>query len=296
MEMLRKRILAAMLKPLRAAWWRWQNLGRWRNVILFLLTVMSTLLVGLYLFGDIPFGALLYSGTLLTILLAHEMGHFLMSRKNGIPASLPFFIPFLPPFGTLGAIIKMRGSMTDRRALFDIAVAGPLAGFIFTVPAIIIGLKYSAVLNFSEISAESFRLGDSILFLALSKVIIGTVPEGYDIFLHPMAYAGWIGLYVMALNLLPIGQLDGGHVIYALLGEKSRWAFSIALALFALIAWHFFRPWLFLIGLIVVLGLIKHPAPRDQQTPLNLRRKLIGIFVLILFILSFSPVPFPDIL
>jgi len=286
MEMVRRRILAALLKPLRGVWSRWQSLGRWRNGILFLLTILTTLAVG----GPI------YSASLIAILLAHEMGHFLMSRKYGIPASLPFFIPFLPPFGTMGAIIKMRGSMTDRRALFDIAVAGPLAGFLFTVPAIIIGLKYSTVLNLSEISSDTFSLGDSILFLALSKVIIGTVPQGYDIFLHPVAYAGWIGLYVMALNLLPIGQLDGGHVIYALLGEKSRWAFSIALGVFALIAWRFFPPWFFLIGIILVLGLIKHPAPRDHQTPLNLRRKLVGIFVLILFILSFTPVPFPDIL
>lgn len=282
----RRRILRAVLWPLERAWKKWQGLGRWRNVILFVLTVLTTFAVG---------GAI-YSASLMTILLAHEMGHFLMTRRYGVPASLPFFIPFLPPFGTLGAIIKMRGSMTSRRALFDIAVAGPLAGFFFTIPAIILGLKHSSVLPLTEVSVPTFRLGDSILFLALVKVFVGIVPEGFDIFLHPVAFAGWIGLYVMALNLLPIGQLDGGHVVYALMGERSRWAFSIALGIFALIAWHFFRPWFFLIGLILVLGLIKHPAPRDDQTPLNLKRKLIGVFMLILFILSFTPVPFPDIL
>jgi len=282
----RRRILRALFGPLERAWKKWQGLGRWRNVILFVLTVLTTFAVG----------GLIYSASLMTILLAHEMGHFLMTRRYGVPASLPFFIPFLPPFGTLGAIIKMRGSMTSRRALFDIAVAGPLAGFFFTIPAIILGLKHSSVLPLSEVSVPTFRLGDSILFLALAKVFVGIVPEGFDIFLHPVAFAGWIGLYVMALNLLPIGQLDGGHVVYALMGQRSRWAFSIALGIFALIAWYFFRPWFFLIALILVLGLIKHPAPRDDQTPLDVKRKLIGVFMLILFILSFTPVPFPDIL
>jgi membrane-associated protease RseP (regulator of RpoE activity) len=281
-----RRILRALLWPLKRAWQKWQGLGRWRNVILFVLTVLTTFAVG---------GAI-YSVSLLTILLAHEMGHFLMTRRYGVPASLPFFIPFLPPFGTLGAIIKMRGSMTSRRALFDIAVAGPLAGFFFTVPVIILGLKHSSVLPLSEVSEPTFRLGSSILFLALAKVFVGIVPKGFDIFLHPVAFAGWIGLYVMALNLLPIGQLDGGHVVYALIGQRSRWAFSIALGILALIAWYFFRPWFFLIALILVLGLIKHPAPRDDQTPLDVKRKLIGVFILILFILSFTPVPFQGIL
>jgi membrane-associated protease RseP (regulator of RpoE activity) len=216
----------------------------------------------------------------------------LMSRKYSIPASLPFFIPLpLPPFGTLGAIIKMRGPMTHRRALFDIAVAGPLAGFFFTLPAVIIGLKYSTVISAQEVSGFSLQLGESILFQALARAIVGILPQDSDILLHPMAYAGWTGLFVMALNLLPIGQLDGGHVVYALFGRRSRMIFTSSLIAFAAICAFFYWGWALLIMLIVFFGL-RHPPPRDDQTPLDTRRKLIGAFVLVLFFLAFTPVPF----
>jgi len=265
----------------------WCGLGPRKHLILFLLTILTTFLVG----GPV------YSATLMTILLAHELGHYLMSRRYGIPATLPYFLPMpLPPFGTLGAVIKMRGRMTNRRALLDIAVAGPLAGFFFTVPAIIIGLRYSTVVPFSEPLPSSLRLGEPILFQALSRLMLGNVPESHEIFLHPVAYAGWIGLYVMALNLLPIGQLDGGHVLYALFGPKSRAVSLGILALFGLVAGIFFWPWFILIGLIIVFRIYKHPPPLEDAKPLNPGRRLIGILILLLFLISFTPVPFPDVL
>ena len=253
-----------------------------RNLILFVLTILTTFLVG---------GAI-YSVTLMTILMAHELGHFLMSQKYKISVTLPFFIPLpLPPFGTLGAIIKMRGSMTSRRALFDIAVAGPMAGFFFTIPALIMGLKLSTVIPLSEACGFSLQLGGSILFLAMAKAFVGAVPQGSDILLHPMAYAGWTGLFVMALNLLPIGQLDGGHVVYALLGRRSKAVYMGSMIVFAAICAFFYPGWALLIMLILFFGL-RHPPPKDEMTPLDLKRKLIGVFTLVLFALAFTPVPF----
>ncbi len=274
----------AHTSPRRSLGW-WRDLGPVRNLILFLLTSVTTYLVG----GPV------YSATLMTILTAHEMGHFLMSRRYRVPTSLPFFIPFLPPFGTLGAVIKMHGRMVHRRALFDVAVAGPLAGFFFTVPAVILGLRLSSVIPLSQAPEYSLQLGESLLFSMLSKVAVGSVPEGFEVVLHPVAYAGWIGLYVMALNLLPIGQLDGGHVVYALLGRGSRFVFLGAMIIFAMIARLLFLPWLFLIALILFLRLFKHPPPQDDVTTLNTGRKLIGLLVLLLFVLSFPPVPFPGL-
>jgi membrane-associated protease RseP (regulator of RpoE activity) len=264
-------------------WWR--GLGPRKHLYLFLLTVLSTLWVG----GP------LFSATLMTILLAHELGHYLMSRRHGIPASLPYFIPMpLSYFGTLGAIIKMRGRMTDRRALLDIAAAGPLAGFLFTVPAILIGLRWSEVVPVPEPSLLSVRLGAPLLFQALSRLVLGNIPEGHELFLHPVAFAGWIGLYIMALNLLPIGQLDGGHVLYALFGPRSRTISRIILLLFGLFAGLFFWPWLILVGLIILFRVHKHPPPVEDTRSIGPGRILIGVLVLILFLISFTPVPFPD--
>lgn len=281
-----RRVPGLQVEPPRDAVGWWRGLGPVRNLILFLLTVLTTFLVG----------GLIYSVTLMTILMAHELGHFLMSRKYRVPASLPFFIPFLPPFGTLGAIIKMRGRMSNRRVLFDVAVTGPLAGFFFTVPSIVLGLRYSTIIQATEVSPVAFQLGESILFRALSKAVLGPLPEGSEVLLHPIGFAGWIGLYVTALNLLPIGQLDGGHIVYALLGQRSRVVYSAVLIVFACIAWFFFRPWFFLIGILVFFRLFRHPPPMDDATPIGFWRKLIGFFVLLLFILAFTPVPFPDLI
>lgn len=261
-------------------WWR--GLGFRKHIVLFVLTVLTTYLVG----GPI------YSATLMTILLAHESGHYLMSRRYGIPATLPFFIPLpLPPFGTLGAVIKMRGRMTHRRALLDIAVAGPLAGFFFTLPALIIGLKLSTIIPLQETPGFSLELGESILFSVIARLAVGPLPESHDILLHPMAYAAWTGLFVTALNLLPIGQLDGGHVVYALLGRQSKKVFMISLIAFAILCAFFYPGWVLLILLILFYG-FQHAPPMDDVTPLDTGRKLVGIAVMVLFILAFTPIPF----
>lgn len=254
------------------------------HIILFFLTIGSTILVG----------GFLYSLAIMTILLSHEMGHYLMTRKYGIPSTLPFFIPFpMAPFGTFGAIIKMKGVIANKRVLFDIGVAGPLSGFFVALPFIIIGIKLSTIQPLIT-SASYLRLGDPLLFKIFQGILIGKIPQGYDLVLHPFAYAGWVGLFVTALNLLPVGQLDGGHVIYALFGEKSKWIFRGVIALLAILTIFYNPGFIALVILLLIFGM-RHPAPLDAVTELDGKRKLIAILILIIFILSFIPMPFPEI-
>jgi len=252
------------------------------QAILFVLTVASTFFVG----------GFAYCASIMTILLAHEMGHYFTSKKYGILSTLPYFLPFpLSPFGTFGAVIKMKGAFINKKALFDIGVAGPLSGFIVSIPFIIIGIKLSAVQRVTE-EITYLQLGDPLLFQLLQKVLIGEIPDGYDLLLHPIAYAGWVGLFVTALNLLPVGQLDGGHVIYSIFGNKSKWVYRITIALLAIIAVLHNPGWLLLVILLAIFGM-RHPEPYDIETPLDNKRKLIAWVILIIFLLSFTPSPFP---
>ena len=251
------------------------------HIILFLLTIGSTIFVG----------GFLYSFAIMTILLAHEMGHYFMTRKYGIPSTLPFFIPFpMEPFGTFGAIIRMKGMIVNKRALFDIGVAGPLCGFVAALPFIVAGILLSKV---QVTIGSGNRLGEPLLFIILQRLIIGEIPKGLDLVLHPFAYAGWVGLFVTALNLLPVGQLDGGHVVYAVFGNKSKWVFRISIALLAALAIFYNPGWLTLVILLLFFGM-RHPHPYDTETPLDNKRKFIACIVLMIFILSFIPAPFPE--
>lgn len=258
------------------------------HLILFILTIFSTYFVGL---SDGWLGALWYSGGIIAILLMHEMGHFFMAKKHGVPATLPYFIPMpLPPFGTMGAVIKMEGRIPDRRALFDVGVAGPLSGLLLIIPAIVFGLQMSHVVDIASLGEGTISLGDSLLFSFLARIIVGPMGPGQDIILHPLAFAGWVGLLVTALNLLPIGQLDGGHIMYALFWKKSRIVSIVFYAVFIFICLFFYFGWFLL---IVVLTLIRHHPPTMNDTyPLDGKRRVIGILTLILFVLSFTPVPF----
>jgi len=250
------------------------------NVILFLLTIATTFAVG----------GLVYSLAIVLILLSHEMGHYLMCRKYGMRSTLPFFIPLpFPPFGTMGAVIQMKSPMPNRKALFDIGIAGPLAGLVLTIPAIYLGVKHSEIVQLSQQSESVMILGESLLFKWITKLAIGSIPEGYDVSLHPLAYAGWAGLFVTALNLLPIGQLDGGHVMYAIFGQNAKRIFNLSLAGFA-ICLYFFPGWMLLFALLFLYGK-KHPPPLDDYTPLDDGRRLLGILVFIIFLTSFTPVP-----
>jgi len=254
------------------------------HIVLFILTVASTWFVG----GPV------YSFAVILILFGHEMGHYLMSRRYGIRATLPFFLPFpLPPFGTLGAVIRMESTVSSRKVLFDTGVAGPIISLILSIPAIIIGLKLSRVVPISHIKEGVLRLADPLLFSFIQRLVLGEVSENYEIFLHPIGFAGWVGLFVTSLNLLPIGQLDGGHIAYGLFGRRSRVIFLIAIAVMAFIT-VFYNPGWFLLLILIILFGFRHPPPMDDQTPLDWKRKLLGGFVFLAFFLSFTPAPFPE--
>jgi len=213
----------------------------WLNVALFLATVLTTMAAGaIQSQGDQAFASLRnfleglpFSVALLGILLAHEMGHYFVSWHHRVPASLPYFIPVPTFIGTMGAIIRMRTVVRDRRILFDIGIAGPLAGMCVALPATVIGLLHSKTASLAT-AGGGIELGDSLLFSALTRLVVGDVPDGMTVVLHPVAFAGWLGFFVTSLNLLPMGQLDGGHVTYGILGpghgRLSRMTFLALLA------------------------------------------------------------------
>jgi membrane-associated protease RseP (regulator of RpoE activity) len=262
--------------------------GTWIHAVLFLLTVASTFLVGL---GDGIAGALWYSGGIMAILLSHEMGHYIMARKYRIPATLPFFIPMpFSPFGTMGAVIKMSGTIPNRRALMDVGAAGPLAGMVLIIPAIVLGLVKSKMVPLASLGGNSIPLGDSLLFKFLAWISVGPVPKGQDILLHPLAFAGWVGLLVTALNLLPIGQLDGGHISYSLFQGKSRVVSRVFYWILIGVCLFLYAGWALLVVILTIIR--RHPPTWDDSLPLDRRRIVMGWIALAVFTLAFTPVPF----
>jgi membrane-associated protease RseP (regulator of RpoE activity) len=269
----------------------------WLHLVLFLLTLLTTLGVGaLHAGADIIIEpSKIYKGipfafSLMIILLSHELSHYFASKSHGVKATLPYFIPAPTIIGTFGAFIKMKSPIITRKALIDIGASGPIAGFIFSLIATVIGLNMSRIVSVTK-SAGGLNLGDSLLFSFLSRSVLGNVPAGYDVLLHPVAFAGWIGLFVTSMNLIPVGQLDGGHIAYALLGEKqTRLSFSLVL-LMTILGFFLWEGWFVWAVLLLVLGL-RHPPVIYWEVPLDRRRKVIGWISLLIFILTFIPVPF----
>jgi membrane-associated protease RseP (regulator of RpoE activity) len=213
-----------------------------------------------------------------------------LSRIHRVPASLPLFIPGPPYFiGTFGAIIRLRGPILNRRALFDIGVAGPLAGFVVAVVALVIGLNLSTVVD--RTATYGLQLGEPLLSQFISWLVVGTLPPQTDIVLHPIGFAAWFGLFVTSLNLIPIGQLDGGHVAYALWGARQRTvAFAIVPVLIVLgfVGWPGWWLWAFMAG----LWGFGHPPVRDPYVPLGRGRIVVGWIAFAVFVLTFAPIPF----
>lgn len=285
------RLAPASTEP-RAAWRGWPL-----NLALFLATLFTTLLVGAMMEGAQPLSdprtlvlGIPFSGSLLLILGFHELGHYLTARAYGVQVSLPYFVPLpLPPMGTMGAIIRMRSPIPNRKVLFDIGIAGPLLGLLLAVPVIIIGLILSPVKPPLGVVLQE---GNSLAYLFLKWLVKGPIPEGHDVILHPMALAGWLGFFVTALNLMPLSQLDGGHIAYALLGRGHRkivWLFLAALAvLYLLTHW---QGWLVWVALSVGLGL-RHPPPLDDVTSLDRPRRVLAVLAMVLLVALITPLPF----
>lgn len=251
---------------------------------LFILTCLSTYLIG----------GLSYSICLMTILLCHEMGHFLQAWRYGVPASLPFFIPVpIPPIGTMGAVIGMSGGMTNRRALFDIGITGPLAGLVPTLIFLVVGFQESK-LGLHRHGA--FEFGEPLLFKLFGWLQFGPIPEGQTIYTSPMAFAAWVGLLITSLNLIPIGQLDGGHVLYALLRKRAHrvasWLLMSATAAVVVAAlWFQYPAWILMLLILILMG-PKHPPTRDDDVPLGPVRVVLGWLTLAFIFVGFTPMPF----
>ncbi len=275
---------------------------------LFLLTCVTTFYTGLEIAGppqpELTWTAvkqgLSYSGPLMLILLCHEMGHYLQSRRHGVPATLPFFIPTPPGFGlfgTMGAVIVQAGGVANRRSLFDIAVWGPLAGIVVALPVAWYGVQQSEVRVF-ELDAASIRFGDPLILKAMVYLKHGPLAANQDVVLNPLLFAGWVGIFLTGLNLMPIGQLDGGHVLYTLIGKRAHTV--------AIVVWW---GWIAYMGLahywnfmifVVLLGMmgLKHPPTSNDNTPLGMGRIVTGWLTMGLLAVCFTPQPiqfnFPD--
>ena len=288
----------------------------WMHSILFVLTLLSMMAAGamqqgvdplvslrtlVHLVEGVPFAA-----TLLTILTVHEFGHYFAARSWGVKASLPYFLPlpYVSFLGTLGAVIKIRSAIPHKCALLDIGAAGPLAGFFVAVVACIFGLSRSQIVASDYFYSPPIELGAPLLFSAIAHAILPSLGPKQQVLLDPIAFAGWVGLFITAFNLFPIGQLDGGHITYALFARWHRliarlaFAMLIAMGLYGLVtviwlpSWPSGWPgWLALAFFLTLFGK-DHPAPYDSYTKLDRKRRWVGYLCLIVFFLCFSPVPF----
>jgi membrane-associated protease RseP (regulator of RpoE activity) len=270
--------------------------SRWSiNLVLFLLTILTTLFAGAL--HDPAFtGTELWLGwpfslSMLLILGAHELGHYFAARYHRVPVTLPYFIPMLSIIGTLGAFIRLKAPMKNRRAMLDIGVAGPLAGLVFAVPLLVWGLLISEVGPLPE--TGYYLEGNSILYATIKVLLFGQLlpAGGIDVSLSQVAWAGWVGLLVTGLNLFPVGQLDGGHVAYVLFGRRARqlyWPVIFGLILLAVLTQTLM--WGIWVALLFFFGRY-HAEPLDSVTPLDGRRRAIAIFTLLLFIFVFVPIP-----
>lgn len=267
------------------------------HLLLFVLTLFSTVVAGSLQTGiDLLkepgkiYKGLPFALTLMTILLCHELSHYFASRKHNTKATLPYFIPAPTIIGTFGAFIKMKSPIVTRKALVDIGASGPIAGFIVSVIVSIVGLSLSKVVAVRGMEGV-LGLGDSLLFSFLSNIILNYQSGSQDILLHPVAFAGWIGLFVTSLNLIPVGQLDGGHIAYALFGEKHFFFSKVLIIIMVFLGLLLWEGWAIWAILLLILG-TRHPPVLYWEVPLDYRRKFIGWLALVIFVLTFIPVPF----
>lgn len=268
----------------------------WLNLFLFFATLFSTMLVGT-LMGNSLFprqipaliAGFLFAATLLLILGVHELGHYFLARLHGVDVSLPYFIPVPFGLGTFGAFIRLRSPVQNRRALFDVGLAGPLAGLAVALPLFIVGLLLAPTQRHPSL------YGDGLLMTGLIWLVewLRGLPPGHHLMLHPVSFAAYIGLFITAVNLLPAGQLDGGHVAYALLRQRSLLLAILAVLFLSLLGlatgW---TSWYLWAALILFFGL-RHPPTLDDSQPLTHSRRALGLMAFLLLLLLFGANPFP---
>lgn len=256
------------------------------NLILFLATICTTFLAG-YLFGQRIWDGITFSIAIMSIIGAHETAHYLAAKKHKVKATLPYFIPAPTIIGTFGAVINVKSPLPTRNALFDLGVSGPLAGIVVTIPVLIIGLYYSSLVPLQQ---NSIVFIPPLLMSLLASLIIPKIPEGLMIQLHPVAFAGWVGLVITMLNLMPVSFLDGGHISRTLFNQRIHRIISIfGIIITLLLGW-------IPMGILMMILTIwnrKHPGAMDNIHPLSRNRKLLAVLVLIIFILCLAPIPLP---
>ncbi|WP_290596617.1 MULTISPECIES: site-2 protease family protein [unclassified Archaeoglobus] len=262
------------------------------NVLLLIATFVTTTLVGSTFYGkeiDI-LGGVMFSLAIMFVLGSHEMGHYFAARRWRMKTSLPYFIPFPTIIGTLGAVIRHRGAIPNRKALFDVGVAGPITGIVASIIVVVIGLQ----LPFELRAEPTLYIGTPPIFDAMLYVLHYNKEA-----IHPVAFAGWVGFFVTFLNMLPVGQLDGGHVMRAMVGEMSETiskfmpVILIGYGLYVMRALN--QPntiWVFWGVITFFFSMQRHPKPIDDETPIGLERYVVGLFAFILALLCFTPVPF----
>lgn len=283
----------------------------WINISLLIATIITTIITGsllnmghseiqsvtnildIFNINNLFSGTVFFALPLMSILFVHEMGHYFTSKKHGIKTSLPFFLPIppiLPGFniGTFGALISSSDPMPNKKALFDVGISGPLAGFIIAIPVTAIGIATSEIVPISDFSSGEVILGSSFLFIILSNMI-HTIPEGFALNLNSTAFAGWVGLLITSINLLPAGQLDGGHIFRAVLGEKQKYVGWIAVFIMIFTGWTFFA-----IIIVLMMGMM-HPPPLNDDTDIDMKRKVLFFVALAILILCFIPFPISTI-
>ena len=254
-------------------------------VLLFVLTCLSTALMG----GP------LYGVAVMIILLSHEFGHYLQARRYGVPASLPYFLPLplLSPFGTLGAVIAMRPHTATGRGLYDIAISGPIAGLVPTLLFAVIGLRQSSFVPNEELpEGPAMLFGEPLLFEWLAGLVLGPAPPDHTLMLGALGFAAWVGIFITALNLLPVGQLDGGHILFALTPHRAHLVSQLIFgsAMIAVIVYQLWH-WTLLLGLLLLLGL-RHPPVSDHPPfDLGLWRQVLGWAMLLFVIIGLTPTP-----
>ncbi|MGB7621465.1 MAG: site-2 protease family protein [Terriglobia bacterium] len=285
----------------------------WLHGLLFAGTVFTTLVVGsalalafqsensvdpslhffltIFLHPSILLAGVPFSFSLLGILLAHEMGHYVACKIYHIDATLPYFIPAPTLIGTLGAFIRIKGPITNRKALFDIGVAGPIAGFVFAVPALVMSLMFSKVVPMSAVAGGSIAFGDPLILKVAETLVRMKIPDGYELYLHPVTFAAWVGVFATALNLLPIGQLDGGHILYSVFGRRHLLLSRLFLVVLIPLGLKFWPGWLIWAIIMLVLG-TRHPRVIDEEVQLGRGRQWVAFVSLVIFILCFTPSPF----
>ena len=279
-------------------------------LVLFVVTLLTTTIAGAFYEGVNPLSGVLdgdfseflpnmsyglpFSLSLLLILGTHEFGHFFAARRHKVKTTYPFFIPAppVPPMiGTFGAVIRIKSPILTKKALIDIGAAGPLAGFVVALILTVWGFNLSEIATVNPSGIERLGLGSSVLLEIIEYMTVGYLSDGYEVMLHPIAFAGWIGLFITALNLMPMGQLDGGHIIYAVIGRRhKKVSITVACCLIILgsFTWLGWTVW----GILVFIIGLGHPPIEDDQEVLDKHSKIICLLSLIVFLLTLTPTPF----